>query len=105
MKIIYDIMSDSTTSDGEGGFYKDVLSFRTTSFVANKIPIEYDITENDVKRIDLLMQRAYGAPQYDDLVLLLNNIGLIDEAETGTKIYLPDKSDLDNFYVKMSDRV
>lgn len=105
MKTLYDIMKTSETRDGEGGFYPDPLSFTLTSFNVTSIPIEYDLNENDKKRPDILMYKAYGTAQYDDLVMLLNNIGLIDEVETGTKVYLPDKNDIDNFYIKLINRI
>lgn len=94
----YDLMKRSETAvDQEGQPYPDPLSFPLNSFKVRKTPLKYSLTEVDISRIDILMFRAYGTVQYDDMLMWMNNIGILDDVETGQTFYLPERSDLESF--------
>lgn len=96
----YNVMKKNTvTTDENGEFYYDPLSFPLTSFRVTRPPLEIELSQVDISRIDMLMYRAYGTPQYDDIILWLNNIGILDDVQTGTLLYLPDRRDLERFFL------
>lgn len=100
MRSRYDVMKESTTLfDVDGNAYYDPLTFPARKFKATKSVLEYFLTENDIKREDLLMFRAYGVAELDDIIQILNGIAILDDVEPGERILLPDRVDLENFLV------
>lgn len=94
----YDVMKKSTeVVDENGEFYFDPLSFPITKFKVTKAPFEVELGIGELSRIDILMYRAYGTPQYDDIVMWLNNVGILDDVEPGLTFYLPDRDDIESF--------
>lgn len=101
MRSRYDLMRRSETEVDEAGeYYFDPLSFPLTKFRVTKSPLEHFLTSSDISRIDLLMFKAYNSPVYDDIIMWLNNLGILDDIEEGQKMLLPEKVDIDDFYLK-----
>ncbi len=100
MKSIYDVMKASTVvTDENGNFYPDPLSFPLNRFKITNSVLEYSLEDTDLVRMDILMQRAYNTPEFDDILLMLNNLGIVDDLESGQTFYLPDRSDIESFLV------
>ena len=77
----YDVMNLSNTSDGEEGFYYDPLSLPLDSFRVNRNPVRKELRAIDKPRFDLLMFRAYGSVSFDDILLMLNNVGYLNDID------------------------
>lgn len=95
----YDVMKLSNTSDGEKGFYYDPLSLPLDSFRVNRNPVKKELRDIDKSRFDLLMFRAYGSVSFDGILLMLNNVGYLNDIEVGDFLYYPDKADIDSFFL------
>lgn len=101
MRSRYDVMKRNiNTKDSDGNFYYDALSFPLDKFRVTIPALEYNLSETDISRIDILMFRAYSLSEYDDIVMLLNNIGILDDVESGEEFYLPDRVDIENFLIR-----
>lgn len=96
----YNLMKKSTTvKDQDGNFYFDPLTLRLDKFRLTRSALQYFLEDTNIKRMDLLMYESYTTPYLGDILLLLNNIGILDDTENGTEFYLPEKVDIDNFIV------
>lgn len=96
----YDVMKLSNVPNNEGGFYYDPFTIPLDSFKITKNPLQYSLREIDKNRFDLLMFKAYGTSTFDDIVLLLNNVEHLNEVETDTTVYFPDRADVDSFFLE-----
>lgn len=97
----YLVMQESVEySDEFGNTYPNVFSFPIRNFAYSETPTQYNLTEIDIQRFDLLVYSFYNTSIYDDIVLWLNNINHISDTPIGTTIYLPTKNDIDAFYRK-----
>lgn len=78
--VIYDSTSvDWSTFDWSQGYYKHVL------------------TKTEVLKSYMISYAYYNSMEYDDIILMLNNIADIFEVEPGTEIYIPTLENLQNF--------
>jgi len=100
MRSRYDLATDSSTRSDEGTYYKDIFTIPVQKFQYSRTYLENDLTIIDVQRPDLLMYNKYRISELDDLVLWLNNIGLVYDEEVGGQIKLPMLDNLENFYYK-----
>ena len=101
MRSMYDLMVASNTRDEvTQELYPDVLTAPLEKFKFVSPPKEYGLTQQDLLRIDLLMVKAYRTPEYDDIVLCINNVDCIYDTEQylGTDILIPTKENVDRFY-------
>lgn len=96
----YELMTDTSNTDGGTDTYPDCLSFFTKLdlFKQSEPPLQYEVTPLFLQRPYMVTYSYYGLPIYDDLVLLLNDIPYITELEEGEVIYLPAKTDIFSFY-------
>lgn len=103
----YKITTPSTVEFNVNGIaYPDLFSFPVEEFVYIEKPLDYILTEKDVRRFDQLMLSYYASADfYDDIVLWLNDILYLDDDLIGTTIRLPSKRDLDNFYLRYLNEV
>lgn len=85
-------------SDTNGNFYPDIFSIPINNFKPQKAPQIYTLSERDIYRFDLLIFNYYKDSNYDDIILMLNNIEHISDVEPGTKILLYDVEDINSFY-------
>jgi hypothetical protein len=90
----------TTTTDNDGTVYPDCLSVPLNAFRAQKNSSLVRLTQVDIDRFDLFMDKKYNCLDYIDIILWLNNIGSIRELSAGEYIGLPAKSDLDTFFIK-----
>lgn len=98
MRSRYDLAQNSTTQSDEGTYYKDIFTIPIQKFQYTESFLEHDLSTQDIERVDLMMHRKYRLSEFDDLVMLINNIGFIYEEEVGDQIQLPSLNNLDNFY-------
>ena len=98
MSTRYNLMSLSSTLAPDGTYFPDPLTLNLSNFVFSNAPQQYYMTQGDINRIDLLMYNVYGFPQYDDVILWLNNIDYLNDTEPGQVLYLPLQSDLESFF-------
>ena len=80
--------------------YPDPLLFPINDFVISERGQEYNVTQGDIDRWDLLINTIYGTSDYDDIVLWLNNKGAPYELTPGEIIILPLKADIERFYTR-----
>jgi len=90
----------TTTKDGDGTEYPDCLSFPLNEFQPQKNGSLVRLTQVDIDRFDLFMDKQYRSNDYADIILWLNNVGSARELSAGDYLTLPAKSDLDAFYIK-----
>jgi len=90
----------TTTTDYDGQTYPDCLSLPLQKFRYQKNPSSTRLTQVDIDRFDIYIFNQYNSMNYMDIILWLNNIGSLRELVPGMWITLPDKSDLDTFYIK-----
>jgi len=84
----------------ENNEYPDILTFPLQKFVYTKTPLIYTLTYQDISRFDVFIFNQYGTCDYDDFILMLNNIYFKEDLAVGDKIILPDLEDIENFYSK-----
>jgi len=101
MKNEYLIMKDSVNLDSNGLLLPDVMTLDLFEFKYTKASSRYKLTEKDIYRFDQFILSFYGeVSYYQSMVLLLNDIPFLTTDYIGQYIFLPDKSDLDNFYLE-----
>jgi hypothetical protein len=98
MRNRYNLMT--VTADTDGTAYPDCLSVPLREYRPQKNGSLVRLTQVDLDRFDLFMDRRYKSLDYIDIILWLNNVGSIRELTAGDYITLPAKSDLDTFYIK-----
>lgn len=98
MRSRYDLAQNATVKGEDGTYYKDIFTIPTHRFRVTESSEKYALNKADIERPDIMMFRKYRLTELDDIVLWVNNIGLIYELEPGTEIELPASTDLENFY-------
>jgi len=94
------MLYSETEKDPVGGYWPDPLTFPVEKFKKTSLAIEYNLSSVDIQRIDALVSGYYGTPEFDDLLLWLNDEPFIYDTEPGTVFQLPLKKDLESFYAK-----
>jgi hypothetical protein len=89
-------MSDSVVLDEDGICYPDPL-LDYNNGVLSRIPTEYTITEQDLRKFWTCMWEQYGQNENDDLWLLINGIKYLMELKPGDKIYKVTPEDLTGY--------
>lgn len=101
MRSRYDLAQDSTVKSEKGTYYKDIFTIPIQKFNYNNSSTEVTLSKSMIKRPDYLASNIYKSEaELDDLLLWLNNIGLIHYSSSGDLIDAPSMSDLENFYYK-----
>jgi hypothetical protein len=98
MRSRYDLADDASQKASDDTFYPDIFTIPIKKFRYNNSAKEHKISQVDQNRPDMMMYREYGVPEFDDVVLWINNIGMLNEEAIGNKIYIPAKSDMERFY-------
>jgi hypothetical protein len=63
----------------------------------------YTLRQVDIKRFDILSLRFYRTDRYWWILAKVNNVDdLWNDAEGGDVIKIPDKRDIENFYIKIT---
>jgi hypothetical protein len=89
----------TTTTDNDGTVYPDCLSIPLNAFRPGKNASLVRLTQVDIDRFDIFIDKKYRSLDYIDIILWLNNIGSLRELIAGDYINLPAKSDLDTFFI------
>jgi hypothetical protein len=89
----------TTTTDYDGTVYPDCLSIPISAFRPRKNSSLVRLTQVDIDRFDLFIDKKYHSLDYIDIILWLNNIGSLRELGAGDYISLPAKNDLDIFFI------
>lgn len=92
------ISPSAVYKDTLGNLLPDIFTFSIDSFEMKEVPFVYELNSIDIYRFDLLILNYYGNSYYDDLVLWINKIRHIADVMPGTKIILPNKKDIDDYY-------
>ena len=100
MRSRYRLMNESEEKDTDGEARPDILSFPIQNFNYTSAPLPFNLSESNIRRMDLTMYKYYGFADLDDLILQLSNIDSLNEVEAGTEVRLPSRIDLENFYFK-----
>lgn len=96
----YDLMKDSNTLDPNGIFYPDPLTIPLKNFQITSPVVKYTVKSQDVIRPDILFYKAHGTANFYDIVFMLNNKGYIDDVQAEDELYIPDRVDLENFFME-----
>jgi len=91
-ELVYDILQE----DSDMTIY-DSRSVDWNLFTYNSGFDLYKITKDDIYKSYLISVKYYDTIDYDDIILLLNNIEDIFEVVPGTEIKIPKLVDLKNF--------
>ena len=86
-------------ADSNNEPYPDVLTMDMENLYFSD-PLQYELTYQDILRLDLLFLSYYRRMDYMDIVLIYNNIGHRSELSAGGKILLPRKEELDSMLLK-----
>ena len=100
MRDKYFVCKASSEVDQFGNNYPDIFTLPIENFAYTTKPQKYYLTSRDIYRFDLLMQSYYSTPEYEDIILWLNNITHISLKTPGETILLPSMTDIENFYRK-----
>ncbi len=101
MRSRYDLAQDSIVKSEKGTYYKDIFTIPIQKFNYNNSSTEVTLDKSMIKRPDYIASNIYKSEaELDDLLLWLNNIGLIYYSSPGDLIDAPSMSDLENFYYK-----
>lgn len=91
-------MGESKVVDKEDGIpYPDCLTTNYSDYSITAIPEFYKISAGDISKMWIHMQKVYGVPYYDDILLNMNGIGYIGELEPGSKILDFKLTDIQDF--------
>jgi hypothetical protein len=93
-------MQKSDVTSTEGTLYPDIMTFPIDDFKFTDVPMEYYLTEIDIYRFDVLLLKLYDVAEMDDILFWLNNIPFIYDEADGTKILIPSRKDMEDFYLK-----
>ena len=100
MKSRYDVTIQSDEKNPSGLFYPDACQFPIASFknlYGNK---SYTINQKDIDRFDQTVSIEYNSAQYDDIVLLINDIEDIHVLVPGDTVNYPDIEDIQQWFIK-----
>lgn len=90
---------NETTKDKNDIYWPDVITFPINRFKWTSTPEVVTLTQNNIDRIDLFMYEYYNVPEYDDIILFLNNIAFKEDLVAGDKLLMPKKEDIEDFYL------
>ena len=87
------------TTDYDGTVYPDCLSIPLNAFRPRKNASLIRLTQVDIDRFEIFIDKKYRSLDYIDIILWLNNVGSVRELIAGDYLSLPAKSDLDTFFI------
>ena len=93
----YSVMTASAQADVSGSPYPDPLTFPIDDLKITVEPKQYQVTQADLDRFDIVVATEYGSAQYDDIVLWFNKISDVHAVSPGDILLFPDRGDLDSF--------
>lgn len=103
MKSRYDFMIDGSVKDSvTGNYYPDPLSlnYLTLSISSGGIKRMNNLSDNDILFLWERVSQYYGEPEWDDIVLTVNNIPHINLLKAGEDLILPSEGSIIRSYQK-----
>lgn len=94
-EIVYDIL----TTDNELTIY-DSKSLNWSSFKFSNKYKKHTLSQEDILRPYLVSLQYYGTIDYEDVLLMINNIEDIFEVLPETEILIPELTELQNFILE-----
>jgi hypothetical protein len=95
----YSIMNESTVKDPvDLESYPDTLSVNFNKYEQTYPSLKKAIDSTQIDRFWIFINLLYGSPDYEDLVLILNNIPYRGALSAGDVIYFPDPADISSVY-------
>lgn len=61
---------------------------------------EYRVQDADIRKFYRVSQMYYGTPEYEDILLLINNIADPFELIPGTIVFIPEFNELKSYLLK-----
>ena len=93
-------MQDSVVISPKGTPYKDIFTLPLQKFIYKDSIIEVTLDSKDISRPDYLGSKIYTEDEFEDFVLWLNVVGLLQYKNPGDTLEAPSKVDLEDFYFK-----
>lgn len=90
-------MEESKVCDIDNENWPDPLSVSYNDVQFTKVPVQQQITDADITKFYVFMNKMYGYEEMDDILLNINAIPYIGSLRPGDAIYLVDGDDLTNF--------
>ena len=97
MKSRYDFMNESSTTDIDNEKFPDPLSTTFNDIQLTKVPPQVQVTDVDITKFWLFMNKNYGMQEMDDILLNINGIHYLGSLRPGDALYLIDQNDIFNF--------
>ncbi|MBQ2395881.1 MAG: hypothetical protein II304_02395 [Bacteroidales bacterium] len=97
MKSRYDYMNESSTTDIDNEKFPDPLSTTFNDIQLTKVPPQVQVTDADITKFWLFMNKNYGMQEMDDILLNINGIHYLGSLRPGDVLYLIDQNDVFNF--------
>ena len=83
----------------DGTIYRDCLSLPLRDYRPQRNGSIVRLTQVDIDRFDIYIDKYYNSLDYIDIILWLNNVSSVRELSAGDFITLPAKSDLNTFFI------
>ena len=97
MRSRYDYMKESNTVDIDNEKFPDPLSTTFNDIQLTKVPPQIRVTDSDITKFWLFMNKYYGMQEMDDILLNINGIHYLGSLRPGDALYLIDSNDIENF--------
>lgn len=91
-ELVYNVLQD----DSNVTIY-DSRSLNWSTFKFSSKFKRHTLTKDEILRPYLVSANYYGTIDYEDILLILNNIEDIFDVIAGTEIIIPDKQEIDDF--------
>ena len=78
----------------------DPMSVDFSKFEWNEGYYNHRLTQVEIEKPYLLSLQYYGSIEFEDIILLVNNIPDIFEVPVGTQVKIPKLNDISNFLLK-----
>lgn len=98
----YDFMIDGSVKDEiTGSYYPDPLSLNYHRLrLPKNLHVEKNLSDDDIMFLWERVSRYYGAPEWDDIVLMVNNVPHINLLENGESLLFPSEESILGAYSK-----
>jgi hypothetical protein len=88
-------MTEGSTQDSESGdFFPDPLTLNYHAFTMSDAPTAVELTDTQIERFWHTTYEQLGGAYYDDIVLMLNNVGHKNFLSEGDVVLFPSLSDI-----------
>ena len=104
MQSRYDFMTEGSVKDEiSGNYFPDPLSLNYLNMVTpSNYHVESNLSDEDIMFLWERVSRYYGASEWDDIVLMVNNVPHINLLHKGEDLIFPSEADIRIAYSKES---